>query len=150
MIFKDIKQGHTIYLFDRDNIDVKEGKVTATGASHLDKINNMFEMVVDITIDVDGNKQTYTFKDGNEIGYAGQLMITPNRDAIVKEVQMLKSQSEDALSKIDKQKKTVEKCNSLLSTFDPIYKDKKETDERFNKLEQSINDIKELLSKLSK
>lgn len=150
MIFKDIKQGYTIYLFDRNTIEVTEGKVTAAGASHLDKMNSLFEMVVDITIDASGKTQTYTFKDSNEVGYAGQLMITPNRDAVIKEIQVLKSQAEDALSKVNKEKETVEKCTSLLSTFDPVYKEKKETDERFNKLEQSINDIKELLSKLNK
>ena len=57
MIFKDIKQGDAIYLFDRNNISVQTGKVTAVSGSHARKYNNTFEMVVDITIDVDGKSQ---------------------------------------------------------------------------------------------
>ena len=51
MIFKDIKQGDAIYLFDRNDISVQTGKVTAVSGSHAGKYNNTFEMVVDITID---------------------------------------------------------------------------------------------------
>lgn len=40
MIFKDIKQGDAIYLFDRNNISVQTGKVTAVSGSHAGKYNN--------------------------------------------------------------------------------------------------------------
>lgn len=148
MIFKDVKQGQTVYLFDRNTVDMKECKVTQVGLSHIDTFNKQFEMVIDITIDTGNGQQTYTFKDSNEVGYAGQLMITPNRDNVLREIQSLKSQSEETLNKIDQYKQTVEKCNTLLATFDPIYKDKKETDEKFSRLESSINELKELISHL--
>lgn len=150
MIFKDVKQGQSIYLFDRNNIDVQEGKVTQVGVSHVDTFNKPFEMVTDITIDQNGTIKTYTFKDSNEVSYAGQLMITPNRDAVLREIHVLKSQTEDALNKVDQYKETVEKCNTLLSTFDPVYKEKKDTDEKFEKLEQSIKELKELIAHIKK
>lgn len=150
MIFKDIKPNYPIYLFDRNTIVITEGKVTGIGASHLSKMNNLFEMVVDVTIEINGSTQTYTVKDSNEVSWSGQLMITPNKEMVIQEIQSMKSQAEDALNKVDQYKETVDKCNSLLSAFDPIYKDKKENDERFAKLEQSINDIKELIANISK
>lgn len=149
MIFKDVKQGDAIYLFDRNNISVQTGKVTAVTGSHAGKYNNTFEMVVDITINVDENTQTYTFKDSNEVSYNGQIMITPNRDSIIREVKQLKSQAEDVIKNIDKSKQTIEKCSTLIAEFDPIYKERKENDERYSKLETEIASIKEMISNLA-
>lgn len=149
MIFKDIKQGDAIYLFDRNDISVQTGKVTAVSGSHAEKYNNTFEMVVDITIDVDGKSQTYTFKDSNEVSYTGQIMITPNRDNIIREVKQLKSQAEDILKSVEKSKVTIEKCSSLIADFDPVYKERKQNDERYSKLESEIASIKEMITNLA-
>lgn len=149
MMFKDIKQGDTIYLFDRTNLTIQTGKVTAVGLSHAGKYNNLFEIVIDITIDVDGSSTTYTFKDSNEVGYAGQIMITPNKDNVIKEVKSLKSQAEDILNSVDKSKETIEKCSQLIAEFDPVYKERKENDARYSKLETEISNIKQMISELA-
>ena len=149
MIFKDIKQGDAIYLFDRNDISVQTGKVTAVSGSHAGKYNNTFEMVVDVTINVNENTQTYTFKDSNEVSYNGQIMITPNRDNIIREVKQLKSQAEDVIKNIDKSKQTIEKCTSLISEFDPVYKERRENDARYSKLESEIASIKEMITNLA-
>lgn len=149
MIFKDIKQGDTIYLFDRNNISVQTGKVTAVSGSHAGKYNNTFEMVVDVTVNVNENTQTYTFKDSNEVSYNGQIMITPNRDNVIREVKQLKSQAEDVVKNIDKSKQTIEKCSSLISEFDPVYKERRENDARYSKLESEIASIKEMITNLA-
>ena len=106
-------------------------------------------MVVDITIDVDGKSQTYTFKDSNEVSYTGQIMITPNRDNIIREVKQLKSQAEDVLNNVEKSKVTIEKCSSLIADFDPVYKERKQNDERYSKLESEIASIKEMITNLA-
>lgn len=142
MMFKDIKQGDAIYLFDRNNISIQTGKVTAVNPSHAGKYNNTFDMVVDLTIDVDGTMQTYTFKDSNEVSYAGQIMISPNIDSVLKEIKQTKNQSEDALKSVDKNREIVEKCTNLIAEFDPVYKERKENDQRYSKLENEIATIK--------
>lgn len=149
MIFKDVKQGDAIYLFDRNNISVQTGKVTAVTGSHAGKYNNVFEMVVDITVNTDGNTQTYTFKDSNEVSYNGQIMLTPNKENVVREVKQLKSQAEDVLNNVEKSKETISKCSTLIAEFDPIYKERKENDERYSKLESEIASIKELITNLA-
>ena len=42
-----------------------------------------------------------------------------------------------------------EKCNKVLSEFNPVFKEKKETEQRFSKLESSVEDIKTMISNLS-
>lgn len=101
MLFKDLKQGCSVYMFDRNNIEVHTVQVVTVSTPHMDKYNNQFDMVVDVAVLDAGKTQTYTFKDSNEIGYTGQLMITPNKECVIKELQLLKSQSQTILDNID-------------------------------------------------
>lgn len=101
MLFKDLKQGYSVYMFDRNNIEVHTVQVVTVSTPHMDKYNNQFDMVVDVAVLDAGKTQTYTFKDSNEVGYTGQLMITPNKECVIKELQLLKSQSQTILDNID-------------------------------------------------
>ena len=42
-----------------------------------------------------------------------------------------------------------EKCNKILSEFNPVFKERKETEQRFSKLETSVEDIKTMISNLT-
>lgn len=149
MLFKDLKNNYPIYIFDRADISVREGKVINIGLPHYDlHYNPSTEMVTDITVKVDDTTKTYTFKDSSEIGYADNLIISPNRDSILREVQIIKDQAEQALKQVPVQKESIEKCNKILSEFNPVFKEKQETEERFSKLESSVGDIKDMLSNL--
>ena len=146
MLFKDLKSNYPIFIFDRNNISVEEGKVINIGMPHYDM--HYSGMVVDVTIKTNDTTKTYTFKDSTEIGYADNLIISPNRDGILREVESVKEQAEQALKQVDINKTTIEKCEIILSDFNPVFKEKKETEERFNKLESSVDDIKDMISKL--
>lgn len=150
MLFKDLKAGYPIYIFDRNEIVLTTAKVSMVSVPHIDpKYNSPIEMVVDVTVEDNNKNQTYTFKDGSEVGYVSNFMITPNKEAAIREIEAIKIQSEDALSKINEHEIKVQKCTELLSEVNPIYKEKKETDERFSKLEKSIEAIKNAVMNLT-
>jgi hypothetical protein len=149
MQFKELKQGYQIYVFDRTKIEVSEPKVVNVSQPHVDsRIGSPTDIVVDITIESDTSPKTYVLKESSDVGYNGNLVISTTRDTILREVEAIKSQSEQILSQVDEHKAKVEKCKTILSEFNPIYKERKETEERFNKLESSIDDIKKLLSNM--
>lgn len=102
-------------------------------------------MVVDVAVLDAGKTQTYTFKDSNEVGYTGQLMITPNKECVIKELQLLKSQSQTILDNIDQHRNNVDKCNALIQEFDPAIKAKQENDARYEELKQSIESLKQMI-----
>lgn len=145
MLFKDLKQGCSVYMFDRNNIEVHTVQVVTVSTPHMDKYNNQFDMVVDVAVLDAGKTQTYTFKDSNEVGYTGQLMITPNKECVIKELQLLKSQSQTILDNIDQHRNNVEKCNALIQEFDPAIKAKQENDARYEELKQSIESLKQMI-----
>lgn len=149
MLFKDLNSNYPIFIFDKTDISVKEGKVVTKGLPHFDiKYNSPTHMVTDITIKIGENTKTYTFKDDTEVGYVENLVISPNRDVILREVESIKDQSEQVLKQIDLHKTTVDKCNTILSEFNPAFKEKKETEKRFANLENSVGDIKTMLSNI--
>ena len=150
MTFKELKQGYSIYILDKDGMSVKQGKVVSVSAPHIDKKG--FEigasLVVDVMLDIEGVVGTYTFKDDTETGYVQQTVITTDKQNIIREVELIKSQSEEVLSQVNKHKNRVLKCNDILAEYNPAIKEKKEIDERFGKLEGSIVEIKSMLSGL--
>lgn len=117
---------------------------------HIDKRG--FEMgaslVVDVVLDIDGAIATYTFKEDTETGFFGTNVITVDKQNIVREVEVVKTQSEEALSQVDVHKDRLSKCNEILAEFNPAIKEKQAIDQRFVKLEGSIDEIKNMLSNI--
>lgn len=150
MLFKDLKNGFPVYIYDRSLIEVKQGKVVSVSAPHIDKGNYNIQanMVVDITIDYDGSPKTYTFIDNTETGYTSSLVISTEKNNIIREIEASKEQSEEALSQVETHKDRIAKYTSILAEYNPAIKEKKEIDERFGKLEGSIDELKSMLSGL--
>lgn len=150
MTFKELKQGYSIYILDKDEMRVKNGKVVSVSAPHIDKQG--FEMgvslVVDVVLDIEGAVATYTFKEDTETGYIKQTVITTDKSNVIREVEAIKSQSEEVLSQVDMHRDRLQKCNDILIEFNPAIKEKKAIDERFGKLEGSIDELKSMLSGL--
>lgn len=150
MVFKEVKSGDSIYIFNRDAQSVKTAQVVNVSPSHISgginstPVANPFQnvnMVVDITVDIDGNKQQYECKDTSEQAYAGVLMITPNINNLLSEIRSLKATSDSIIASIDKHHTIVDNCTALLTEYDPAYKEKQETENRLDKMENILSAI---------
>lgn len=51
----------------------------------------------------------------------------------------MKNTAEKIIESVPKQKEVIEKATALLADINPVYKEKKETEQRFAKIEESIN-----------
>lgn len=150
MTFKELKQGYSVYIFDKDSMNVKSAKVISVSMPHMDK--NCFDiqskLVVDVVLDIEGTMSTYTFKEDTETGYVNSTVISVDKQTIIREVEATKTQSEEALSQVDMHKERLDKCNTILAEFNPAIKERQAIDERFVKLEGSIDEIKHMLSNI--
>lgn len=166
MAFKDIKIGQPIFLFDRNTIELKQGKVINTsnpyvnsgfnnggmsgGFSPVDYSKKVATMVVDITAETPDGQKIYTFNDSSEIGYTGTLAISCNRQSILDEINGQLAQSEQTLAKMDYYKECAEKCKAIINDFDPKAKEKRETDERLSALEKNVSEMTKNISEMSR
>lgn len=159
MNFKDIKQNYPVHIFDKQSLEYTKGKVLSVSlprmqptqnensfnsGNHLSQLNN--SMVVDVTIDAGGRSATYTIPENLSVAYAGNLVLSTENDGIIKEMEAMKNASEQALSQIDRQKEICEKLKTLLADLNPVYRERKNTEERFNKLEDSVSKIENILT----
>lgn len=148
MLFRDVKQGYPVYIFNRKDVSVKVGKVVNTPVPNFDVKMGSSKMVVDLSVDVDGKITSYVFEDTSEVGYFNDYVISVNRDAVLREIERVKNQSEEALKMVDYHKGAVIKCNDLMKEYSPEFREKTEASERMNALEGKVDKLTEALSKL--
>lgn len=149
MLFKDIKQGNQIYIFDRVNTDIKVGNVQTVSFPHLSTQPNM-GMVIDLDVIINNETFKYQMKDSSDVAYVGTTVISPNVESILNEVRATRQQSQDIVDSVDKHKVILEKCSTLLVEFDPQYKERKENEQRLSNIEQSILELKNMITNITK
>lgn len=152
MLFKDLKQNYPVFVFDKQNLTYTPGKVVSVSFPHIDNANpmGMGKTVVDVVIEAGGKSATYAIPENMSIAYAGDIVLSTEREGIVREIEAMKSTSEQALKNVDRHKQIIEKSITLLAELNPAYKEKQENEQRFGKIENSISEIKEMMSSLMK
>lgn len=155
MLFKDLKVGYQVYILHKGaDIRVGTGKVTAVSPPRFPQTQGNYQamqMVVDVTIEESGESKTYTTPDSLSVTYAGnEMVIATEREGILREIETIKAHNEDELSKVVTRRTLVAKCDKILTEWNPQFKEKRETEERFAKLETSMTDLKSMLSGLIK
>lgn len=153
MLFKDLKIGYPVYIFHKDGEKrITQGKVTAISPSRLPQTPSVqtMQLVVDVTIDDGGSSRTYAIPDNISVTYTNGLVLSTDREGVIREVEILRNQCADELAKIDEYRKSVSECEKILTEWNPVFREKRETEERFSKLETSMSDLKSMMSGLIK
>ena len=153
MLFKDLKIGYPVYIFHKDGEKrITQGKVTAISPSRLPQTPSIqtMQLVVDVTIDDGGSSRTYTIPDNTSVTYTNGLVLSTDREGVIREVEILRNQCAEELAKIEEYRKSVSECEKILTEWNPVFREKRETEERFSKLETSMSDLKSMMSGLIK
>lgn len=149
MVFKDLKQNYPVYILDKENFKFFQGKITNNPFSHLDLVNGTNQMMVDLNVETSDKTLPLTIPENSSITYTknGNLVISVDREGLIQEVQVMINNAEQIISQQDKAKETLKKAKSLMLDMSPQYREKQETELRFNKIENSVDEIKNLLQK---
>ena len=140
MMFKELKSGYPIYLFDRASLRYEQAKVMSAQQNYHPTTIGKLE--TNITVQTkDGKQNTYSVTDSEQAAYAGTLLIASNKDAVINEINILKSNSEEVLNKVEEHKHIVSECGKLLAELDTTFRDQQRTNERLDKLENKLDEI---------
>lgn len=148
--FKDIKQNNPVYILDKGQLEIKQGKVTAT-APHIDNTYNTMaagQMMRDVTIETEGKQTTYTIPENLIVTFAGDIVLATDQQGLAAEVERMKTEAETALAAVDRHKAVIEKSGELLAKLNPQIRERQETEKRFKSIEGDINGIKGMVQKL--
>lgn len=142
MAFKDLKIGGTLYILNKDSLDLRKVKVTNITVPHIEnKVNSLTQMVVDITVDSNGKPVTYVVPDNLSITFCGQEMLTYDKPLLIEEIKATKALNEQTISMYNKATENVSKCDALISELDDAYREKKANEERLDRLEKMIEGL---------
>ena len=133
MMFKDVKMGDTLYIYDRAAISLTAEQVSSVSAPRVDKAG----MVVDVAV---GN-MTYTFRDSSEVGFTPTLVISPERSNLLREVVAHKMGNESQLARVDQLKAELPKLDAVIDQLDPNRKEKKMMEDRLSKIEANLEKL---------
>lgn len=150
MLFKDLKQNYPVYALDKQELAVYQGKATSIGFPRYDAnkgYSQNQQMVVDVTIEINGKSATYTIPESLSVTYAGNLVLSTDREGLSREIESMKNTAEQIIASVDRQKTILDKSSKLLAELSPEYRAKKETEERFTKIEGSVSEMKNMLEK---
>lgn len=150
MMFKDIKQNYQVYILDKNTIEYKEGKVNSVSFPRMMMTQSGTQSVIDVTIESEGKTATYSIPEHLSITYAGNIILSTTKENIAKEVESIKNSAEQILESIDRQKEIIDKSTRLLTDLNPSFKEKKEVEDRFNRIETDVADMKNMLSNFIK
>lgn len=150
MLFKDIKQNYPVYILDKQDLSVIQGKATSVSFPRMDmnpKIGKT-EMVVDVTIEVNGKTGTYTIPENLSVTYAGNLALSTDKQGLSGEIEAMKNNAEQILASVDRQKEILSKTSSLLAELNPVYREKQETEKRFGVIETQVSEVKKSVDEI--
>ena len=152
MLFKDVKQNYPVYILDKQELTFSQGKVMSVGFPRMDVMSKPVnpintQMVIDVTVENGGKSATYTIPEGLSITYAGNIVLSTDKEGLIREIDAMKNSAESIINSMDKQKQILDKSNKLLSELNPAFKEKQEVDSRFANIENSINEMKEMFNK---
>lgn len=105
------------------------------------------EIVVDVTVEANGKTGTYAIPEGLSITYADNIVLSTNQQGLATEIEALQNAAKQYFQMKDYQQKVLDTAPTLLAELNPVYKERQETENRFNKIEGSISEMKELMMK---
>lgn len=152
MFFKDIKQNYPVYIFDKQELEIIQGKALSVSFPRMEmnQKTGKTEMVVDVTVEANGKTATYSIPEGLSVTYAGNIVLSTDKPGLASEIEAMKNTAEQILASVEHNKKVLERSSSLLAELNPVYREKLETEERFGKIENSVAEMKDMLSNFIK
>ena len=159
-MFQNLRTGTPLYVLDKttpqvviyDVVKVSEIRTkmdTQTPTMWPPRTTN----VVDITVKNESQNVTFreipadlTVYDYGETG----VVMSENREAILAEIENFKSVSQRALSEVERHRKNVELCDSMLMALNPKAKEEAERAKEFSTIKDEVAEIKKMMAELYK
>lgn len=162
MTFKDVRQGQTVYVLHKgDEVKAESRKVRQVGMPRFPQYGTQggaMGMVVDLTIGgavetaphEEGRRQgekVYVVPADSEIACAGNVVISVSKEGMLREVEAMRAESEEAIEAVGKHQKRRGDCERILEEWDEEKAEKKKQEDRIDRLEGKMNGLTDMIEK---
>lgn len=143
MNFKDLKKDFPLYVLDRNgDMEIVTAKVLSdVSAPHIDyEHGNSMQMVVDVNLEIGGKSQIYVMPEGiSTTTTPNNMVISTDITTILRELDSMRVRSEEVVRSCPVHQHIIERCNDLMEQWDPVLKERRESNKRFETLESRIS-----------
>jgi len=154
MQFKDLKAGYPVYIFTKgEGLKATTGKVVNVSQPYFPQPQpgqlasmQTAQRVVDVTVESESKTSTYSIPETLSVTYANNLVLSTDREGILRDVEAMKAQSQEVVNSYDKHKAIIESCDKILEEWNPVFAEKKEQDKRISGIEKEVIGLKNMLS----
>lgn len=151
MTFKDLKVGDTIYIVEKTNAEAKTAKVISVTPS-VGMPPGQIGIYIDVTVSTDQGNKVYTVNQDWESAFSNNnnTIVTQNVNVVLQKLRETRKECEDIVSNIDHYKENITKCDNLIASLDPSFREKQEINERFANLESKYSQMLDGQNKILK
>ena len=154
MLFKDMKPGYPVYMLQKgDGLKAMQGKTIKVSDPYFPPAPigqmpamNTTQRVVDVTLEAEGVTNTYSIPETLSVTYANNIVLSTDREGILREVESIKSRNDEELRLVDKRKEENEACVKILEEWNPAFAEKREQDKRISGIENEVKGMKQMLA----
>ena len=157
MLFKDMKPGYPVYILQKgDTLKAVQGKTIKVSDPYFPPAPigqipspslTTSQRFVDVTLEVEGVTNTYSIPETLSVSYANNLVLSTDKEGILRDVEAMKSQSEEVVRSVDKHKAVISGCEKILEEWNPAFAEKREQDKRIAGLESKVDGLGKMLEK---
>lgn len=158
MQFKDIKQNYPVYILNTEEINAINGKVINVSQPYFPTQQQFpsqqafsptnTQRMIDLTIEYDGRTQTFSVPETSQVVNAPNMVISTDRDGIIREVEAIKSTKEERLKSREKDESDVKACEEILANWNPEFAAKKEQEKRLTEMETKIGNMENTMQEI--
>ena len=151
-MFKDLKQGDTVFILDKTSFEIKQGKII-NNIFHADtSFNNVFThqqnvLYRDITIEVDNKSNVYVIPENLDKTKAGNtLVIATSKNILSDDIEECSKDAKEKLANKEYYEMIISKTPDLLAELNPSLLKERETEKRLDNIEKLVKSLVEKLS----
>ena len=153
MNFKELRKGFPVYIINKDTVEYTQGRVAQDATPP--RINTTFgqPMITDVSIEANNVTKIWTLPADQKVAEMqsdSNIIISTDQVAILAMIKNIQTECETYLQGIDLNKKRLDSSKKLIAKLDINYKQQQETEERFSRIEQSIQGMEDTLSQILK
>ena len=153
MIFKELKKGLPVYILNKNTLEYSQGKVVQDATPQ--RLNTTFGqgLLTDVSIEAGGITKIWTLPADQKVAEMqsdSDTIIAIDKSTILAMVKSIHGEFESYLEGVPHYEEKLEKAKALIGELDQNYKQQQQTEERFTKIEQSIDGIQTALSEILK
>lgn len=148
--FKDLKENYPLFILDKQDMSLTQGKVVSVTPPHYDVKAGQPSMVVEIEVEANGRTRPYVIPENLSVTWSGSSVLATEKEGLIRDIEAIKSTSEQVLASVGYHQGVVEKSSELLKELNPAFREREESEKRFKAIEGSVAEMGAEVSDMKK